>query len=139
MFLTQVQAPERPVTAAGWEAWRWGRTRAVTLVDNLGRLEESLVILEEGETGVRRDKILLEAVGGVLTDLIRESVSAQWAWETNLAGDDREREVVRRQGLHHLAVERGWEMCVHCGDMVGQHEWSLGRLCGHQLHTVGSV
>ena len=106
------------------------------LVDNLAGLEEELVILEEGDRGVRRDNVLLELVADVLDGLIREALSHKWSWESLLAGEDREREIVRRKGIHCLAVERGWEYCVWCGDRVGPEEWSIGRLCGHQLHMV---
>ena len=107
-------------------------------MDNLAGLEEDLVTLGEGERGVRRDKILLEATGEVLEGLVREAMSGQWAWEARLRGADRDREVARRRGLHALGVSRGWEMCAWCGDPVGAEDWATGRLCGHQLHTVKS-
>ena len=105
-------------------------------MDNLAGLEEDLVTLGEGERGVRRDKILLEATGEVLEGLVREAMSGQWAWEARLRGADRDREVARRRGLHALGVSRGWEMCAWCGDPVGAEDWATGRLCGHQMHTV---
>ena len=108
----------------------------MVLVDNLAGLEEELVELEEGDRGVRRDKVLLELVADVLAGLIRESLSHQWSWESLLAGEDREKEIVRRKGIHSLAVARGWEFCAWCGGQVGPGDWSIGRLCGHQLHMV---
>ena len=75
-------------------------------------------------------------VGEALEKLIRESLSAQWGWEGNLEGDDLEREVVRRRGLHFLGVGRDWEYCVWCGELVGPRDWAVGRTCAHQIHTV---
>ena len=126
------------MAAAGWDDWRWARAKAVVLLDNLACLQEELVILEAGEEDVRRDKILLEEpqVGEALEKLIKESLSAQWGWEGNLEGDDLEREVVRRRGLHFLGVGRDWEYCVWCGELVGPRDWAVGRTCSHQIHAV---
>ena len=124
------------MAAAGWEDWRWARARAVVLLDNLACLQEELVVLEDGEEDVRRDKILLEEVGPELEDLIKASLSAQWACEGNLEGDDLEREVTRRRGLHYLGVGKDWEYCVWCGEHVGPRDWAVGRTCAHQIHTV---
>ena len=55
-------------------------------MDNLAGLEEELVVLEEGDRGVRRDKVLLELVADVLDGLIREALSHKWSWESLLAG-----------------------------------------------------
>ena len=122
----------------GWDDWRWARAKAVVLLDNLACLQDELVILEAGEENVRKDKVLLEEpqVGEALEKLIKESLSAQWALEGNLEGDDLEREVVRRRGLHYLGVGRGWEDCVWCGELVGPRDWAAGRTCAHQIHTV---
>ena len=105
-------------------------------MDNLAGLEEELVVLEEGDRGVRRDKVLLELVADVLDGLIREALSHKWSWESLLAGEDREREIIRRKGLHNLGVMRGLEYCVWCGEQVGPGDWAVGRLCGHQVHMV---
>ena len=108
------------------------------LLDNLACLQDELVILEAGEEDVRKDKILLEEVGPAMEEMIRAALSAQWGWEGNLEGDDLEREIARRRGLHFLGVGRGWELCVWCGEYVGPRDWASGRLCAHQIHVVST-
>lgn len=123
----------------GWDELEWARVKVLVLVDNLARLEGELVKLEDGERGQRLDKVLMEAVGSRLQELMQQALSGQWRWEALLGGRDARKEELRRRGLHLLAVNRGWVDCVHCGEWVPPEEWATGRWCAHQYHRVRIV
>ena len=80
----QVQEPGRGTFAhEGWDDWAWRDACIMVLLQNLYDLEEYLVKPEH--TG-RRDQVLMEAVGGDLTDLKWETVSAKVSGRGMTAG-----------------------------------------------------
>ena len=73
--MCQVQAPGKGTYAReGWDDWAWRDACILVLLQNLHALEEELV---KPDHRGRRDQVLMEALGGDITDLKWETVSAK--------------------------------------------------------------